>query len=155
MATKAAGKLNLKIPQQFSQTAHYFCNSFTSLIRTFYTGRCRGFTKSIPLLWSQAIALTPLYSIPLSSKIFCIPSSQVCQGLPLGLFPHVLACQVILGYLSFPIHTTYTVSMTNTQRTYSTLTDTVLSNGSITEQKIFCIIYYVPSIHNTHQDKMQ
>jgi hypothetical protein len=114
MATKLAGKLNLKIPQPFSQTAQCFCNSFTSFIQTFYTSRCRGCTKSIPVTWSQAVALTPFHSIPLSSKIFCIPSSQVCQGLPLGLFPHVLACQVILRYLSFPIHTTYTVSMTKT-----------------------------------------
>jgi len=35
--------------------ANVFCNSFTSLIRTFYTNRCRWFTNRIPVAWSQAI----------------------------------------------------------------------------------------------------
>jgi len=81
MATKLARKLNLKIPQPFSQTAQCFCNSFTSFIQTFYTGRCRGCTKSIPVTWSQAVALTPFHSIPLSSILVLIVYSFV-TGVP-------------------------------------------------------------------------
>jgi len=53
--------------------------------------------------WSRSIVITAFHSIPLCYKIFFIPSSQVCRGLPPGLFPCVLACQAILGYLSSPI----------------------------------------------------
>jgi len=45
-------------------------------------------------------------SIPFNSssfKIFCIPSSRVCQGVPLGLFRCVLACQALLGCESSPV----------------------------------------------------
>lgn len=52
---------------------------------------------------SRSIALSHFHPIPLSFKIFRIPSSQVCRCLSLGLFPCVLACQVIFGYLSSSI----------------------------------------------------
>jgi hypothetical protein len=45
-------------------------------------------------------------SIPFNSssfKIFCIPSSGVCQGVPFGLFPSVVACETLLGCESSPI----------------------------------------------------
>lgn len=65
----------------------------------------KGITKSFPCLTVSSCTLFHL--IPLSTKIFCIPPSQVCCGLPLGLFPFIVACQAILGYISSPILTTY------------------------------------------------
>lgn len=59
------------------------------------------------LSWTSAITLTPFHSIPHSIRIFCIPSFHVCQGLLLGLFSSVLACQAILGCLSSPILTIF------------------------------------------------
>jgi len=46
---------------------------------------------------ARALALTPLHSIiPFSFKIFSIPSSQVCQGRSLGLFPCDLTRRAVL-----------------------------------------------------------
>jgi len=59
---------------------------------------------------SQAIACTPFHSIPVAFKIFCTPSSQAHQGLPVDFFPCVLACQAILGYQSPPFLHVQTIS---------------------------------------------
>lgn len=48
-----------------------------------------GLRTALHLSRFRAIPLTPLHSIPLS---FEIPPSQVCQGLPLDVFPCILAC---------------------------------------------------------------
>jgi hypothetical protein len=81
--------------------------NFTSFIRTSSTSRCGGFTKNFPPL---TVSNYSSYSIPLNSSflqnlLFAF-FPQVCWGLPLGLFPHVLARQAILGYLLSPILTT-------------------------------------------------
>lgn len=65
-----------------------------------------GLQRVYHLLRFRAIALTPFHSISLSFRIFCIPSSCVCRGLPLGLFSCILTYQAILGYMSSPILTT-------------------------------------------------
>lgn len=65
-----------------------------------------GLQTAFHLSRARALALTPLHSIPFSFKIFSIPSSLVCRGLSLGLFPCDLACRAILVYLSSPILTT-------------------------------------------------
>jgi hypothetical protein len=46
-----------------------------------------GLQSACHLQQSQATALTLFHSIPLSFRIFCIPSFQACWGVPLGLFP--------------------------------------------------------------------
>jgi hypothetical protein len=80
-------------------TSHHF----TSLGRTSSNSRCRGFTKSVPSLTVSSYTPYSILSMPLSFKIFCSPSSQVCRGLALGLFSCVLACQATMVYLSTPI----------------------------------------------------
>ena len=76
-----------------------------------------GWQRTFCLSWCWSIALPPFHSIPLSFKIFCILSSQVCRRLPFGLFPLLssfwslpmcssVAYQTILGYRSSPILTT-------------------------------------------------
>ena len=58
-----------------------------------------GLQGAFNLPQSPARASTLFHLVPLSFKIICIPSSQACHDLPLGLLPCVPACQAILGYL--------------------------------------------------------
>ena len=55
-----------------------------------------GLQRAFELTWFLAIALTRFHSIPLSFTIFCIPSSKVCQSLPLDLFLCVLIAMSFL-----------------------------------------------------------
>jgi len=79
---------------------------FLSLSQSSSTHGYRRFTNSFP---SLTVSSYSSYSVPfifLPFNIICIPSFKVCQDLCLGLFPCVLACKAILGYLSILIPTT-------------------------------------------------